>query len=498
MKHDQFTLPFLDTTSLGGGLGLYRGFPTAKSPALPEMTFEPEAAEVVDTPDPTKPTVPAHDYRLAGDRRLAQGWKARARDNLAAIRLMTAIEAEGRHARGDEQEQLAKFTAFGATDLADKLFRRAGEGFAPAWEDLGLELEELVSREDLANLKRATQYAHFTPEFMIRAIWRALRGIGFDGGRVLEPGCGTGLFFALAPEALAGKLALTGVEMDAVTARIAKLLYPNARIRHEDFTKARLPDVFDLAIGNPPFSDRTVRADDPAGELRLSLHDYFIARAIERLKPGGLAAFVTSRWTLDKVDQTARAHIASMADLIGAVRLPQGAMNAAAGTDVVVDILFLQKRDAGAAAGGAAWDGLAEAVPPKAARRRSRSIAISSSTPKWSLGTTPAPRAPTGRSTRAGPSSRPPARSPTFSRKRSTVCRATSSSRWRPRLGKARRLRRSASGRPPRARPSKKAATSFTTAHWSRSSAESRSRSPYATAKARMASQPNTPESSAA
>jgi adenine-specific DNA methylase len=363
MKHDQFTLPFLDTTSLGGGLGLYSGFPTAKSPALREMTFEPEAAEVVDTPDPAKPTVPAHEYRLAGDRRLAQGWKARARDNLAAIRLMTAIEAEGRHARPDEQEQLAKFTAFGATDLADKLFRRAGEGFAPAWEDLGLELEELVSREDLANLKRATQYAHFTPEFMIRAIWRALRGIGFDGGRVLEPGCGTGLFFALAPEALAGKLALTGVEMDTVTARIAKLLYPNARIRHEDFTNARLPDVFDLAIGNPPFSDRTVRADDPAGKLRLSLHDYFIARAIERLRPGGLAAFVTSRWTLDKVDQTARAHIASMADLIGAVRLPQGAMNAAAGTDVVIDILFLQKRDAGAAAGGVAWDVLAEAVP---------------------------------------------------------------------------------------------------------------------------------------
>src|SRR5208282_3398517 len=114
---------------------------------------------------------------------------------------------------------------------------------------------------------------------------------------------------------------------------------------------------------NPPFSDRTVRGDDPAGKLRLSLHDYFIARAIERLKPGGLAAFVTSRWTMDKVARTAREHIASMADLIGAVRLPQGAMHAAAGTDVVVDILFLQKRDAGAAAGGAAWDGLAEAVP---------------------------------------------------------------------------------------------------------------------------------------
>ena len=150
---------------------------------------------------------------------------------------MTTIEAEARHARPDEQERLARFTAFGASDLADRIFRRAGDAFAPAWEDLGVELEGLVSRDDLANLKRATQYAHYTPEFMIRAIWRTLRRMGFDGGRVLEPGCGTGLFFALCPEALAGKLALTGVEMDPITARIAKLLYPNARIRHEDFTQ---------------------------------------------------------------------------------------------------------------------------------------------------------------------------------------------------------------------------------------------------------------------
>ena len=276
---------------------------------------------------------------------------------------MATIEAEARHARPDEQERLARFTAFGASDLADRMFRRAGDAFAPAWEDLGVELEGLVSRDDLANLKRATQYAHYTPEFMIRAIWRTLRRMGFDGGRVLEPGCGTGLFFALCPEALVGKLALTGVEMDPTTARIAKLLYPNALIRHEDFTKARLPELYDLAIGNPPFSDRTVRADDPAGELRLSLHDYFIARSVERLRPGGLAAFVTSRWTMDKVDGKARQHIAAMADLIGAVRMPEGAMHDRAGTEVVVDILFLQKRGAGTAPAGAAWDVLAEAVP---------------------------------------------------------------------------------------------------------------------------------------
>jgi hypothetical protein len=133
MKHDQFTLPFLDTTIVAGGFGLYGGFPTAKSPAPAQMNFEPEEAEILDAPIPTQPSLPAKDYRLAGDRRLAASWKARAEDNLAAIRLMAAIEAEERSARPDEQERLAKFTAFGAVDLADKLFRRAGDAFAPAW-----------------------------------------------------------------------------------------------------------------------------------------------------------------------------------------------------------------------------------------------------------------------------------------------------------------------------------------------------------------------------
>ena len=363
MNHDQFTLPFLDTTSLGGGFGLYGGPPTAKSSDNAQPNFGLDGAEALDAPVPIQPSLPVQDYRLVGDRRLAESWKGRAEDNLAAIQLMADIEAGGRHAP-DEQELLAKFTAFSAVDLADKLFRRAGgEGFAPAWEDVGLELEQLLSREDLASLSRATKYAHFTPEFVVRAIWRALRQMGFNSGRVLEPGCGTGLFFALCPAALVGKQALIGVEMDPTTARIAKLLYPNARIQHEDFTKARLSELFDLAIGNPPFSDRTVRADNPAGELRLSLHDYFIARSVERPRLGGLAAFVTSRWTMDKVDGKARQHIAAMADLIGAVRRPEGAMHDRAGTDVVVDILFLQKRGAGTAPAGAAWDVLAEAVP---------------------------------------------------------------------------------------------------------------------------------------
>ena len=228
---------------------------------------------------------------------------------------------------------------------------------------MGAELERLVTPAELAGLARSCQYAHYTPEFIVRAIWQALTRMGFAGGSILEPGCGTGLFLSLLPEALASKTSLTGIEADPVTARIAQRLFPDAWIRAEDFTKARLAETFDLAIGNPPFSDRTVRADDPCGKLALSLHDYFIARSVERLKPGGVAAFVTSRWTMDKASATARAHIAGMADLIGAARLPQGAMQAAAGTEVVVDILFLQKRRPGQERAGAAWDSVSEVVP---------------------------------------------------------------------------------------------------------------------------------------
>jgi len=271
--------------------------------------------------------------------------------------------SRARTATPEEQEALSRFTGFGASELAQSLFRRPGEAFRPGWEDLGTELEQLVTPEQMAGLARATQYAHFTPEYIVRAIWGAVTRMGFAGGTVLEPGCGTGLFLALMPEALVGKTAFTAVEMDPCTAGIATLLHPDAWVRNEDFTKARIAETFELVIGNPPFSDRTVRAGDPAGKLGLSLHDYFIARSIERLKPGGLAAFVTSRFTMDKSDQTARAHIAAMADLVGAVRLPQGSMLAASGTEVVVDVLLFQKRAPGVPANAVEWDSLMEVVP---------------------------------------------------------------------------------------------------------------------------------------
>lgn len=329
----------LDSGSSFGGL----------IPPLAES--EPDDAPVA----PAVPRVVAHDFRLTGDRRLASGWRARAADNLVAIQLLQRIEGETRPARAEEQAILARFIGYGAGELANGVFRRPGEAFPRGWEEDGQALEVAVSPAELASLRRCTQYAHFTPEYVVRAVWAGLTRLGFRQGSILEPGCGTGLFLALRPEAVEDCSTVTGVEMDPITARIAALLYPKAWIRTEDFARTRIPELFDLAIGNPPFSDRSVRAEDPAGRLGLKLHDYFIARAVERLRPGGLLAMVTSHGTLDKADQTARSHIATMADLLGAIRLPGGSFAAAAGTDVVVDILFLQRRARDAAPSGMAW-----------------------------------------------------------------------------------------------------------------------------------------------
>lgn len=172
------------------------------------------------------------------------------------------IERQGLPARPDQQARLIKFTGFGASDLANGIFRRPGDdAFRKGWEELGGNLESAVAPGDYASLARCTQYAHFTPEFIVRAIWSGLIRMGFDGGRILDPGIGTGMFPALMPDALSEASHVTGVELDPVTARIVRLLLPRARIVCDDFARTDLPDHFDLAIGNPPFSDRTVKSD---------------------------------------------------------------------------------------------------------------------------------------------------------------------------------------------------------------------------------------------
>jgi len=307
------------------------------------------------------PQIRGSNFVLAGDRQLARGWPARARDNVAVIALSKALEESGRAPTSDEQEQLLRFIGFGATELAQNCFPLPGTAdFRPGWEEIGQSLADATTPAEYAGLQRATQYAHFTPEPVIRALWRAAQRLGFTGGRVLEPGMGTGVFFALLPETLRTTTRLTGIEYDPVTARIARLIHPEAQVRCEDYTRSALAGGFDLAIGNPPFADRIVRADPRTAALGLRLHDYFIARSISRLRPGGIAVFVTSTGTMDKASTVAREHIAGIADLIGAVRLPEGSMRATAGTEVVVDVLVFQRREDGQEPGGAGWLGLRE------------------------------------------------------------------------------------------------------------------------------------------
>lgn len=370
MSNDAFTLDLIGGSALSAGFGLGLSVSHSIRPAANDDDPEPPPpAPASALPASSKPACagakqdPAN-FHLDGERRLSRGWKERARDNIDAIALVSKIEAEDRPATREEQERLIRFTGFGASELANGVFRRPGMvDFRDGWEAIGSALEDVVSAGEYASLARCTQYAHFTPELIVRAIWAGLARLGWRGGRVLEPGMGTGLFPALMPEGLRDASHVTGIELDAVTARIARLLQPKARVITGDFARTELPASFDLAIGNPPFSDRTVKSDRTYRSLGLRLHDYFIVRAIDLLKPGALAAFVTSVGTMDKADATAREHIARTADLITAIRLPEGSFRADAGTDVVVDILFFRKRKTGEPEGDLSWLDIDEVRP---------------------------------------------------------------------------------------------------------------------------------------
>ncbi|MDQ0563023.1 N12 class adenine-specific DNA methylase/adenine-specific DNA methylase [Rhizobium mesoamericanum] len=375
MAHDDpFTLDMFGSSALSSALSLgvtaFGGFTAEDAPAAandddPDPT-PPAPAPAIPIAPPRTPVARkqgerSNFYLDDGDRGLAASWKERARMNVAAILTANEIEKQDRAATRDEQAKLVRFTGFGASDLANGIFRRLGEeDFRAGWDGLGSSLEKAVSENDYASLARSTQYAHFTPEFIIRAIWSGLQRLGWRGGRVLEPGIGTGLFPALMPVQYRDNSHITGVELDPVTARIVKLLQPKARIIEGDFARTDLAPIYDVAVGNPPFSDRTVRSDRQYRALGLRLHDYFIARSVDLLKPGAFAAFVTSSGTMDKADATAREHIARSADLIAAIRLPEGSFRRDAGTDVVVDILFFRKRKIGDPEGDLSWLDLEE------------------------------------------------------------------------------------------------------------------------------------------
>jgi adenine-specific DNA methylase len=221
----QFTLALFDSTGRGTSVLPPADVPARDAPDRQDADAESPSFE-------TGPVANGSNYVLDGDRALARGWAARARDNIAAIRLSKELEAAGRAPTFEEQAQLLHFVGFGATELAQNCFPLPGAArYRDGWEAIGRDLADAVTPAEYAALQRATQYAHYTPESVVRVLWHAAQHLGFAGGRVLEPGMGTGLFFALLPAALRGATQLTGVEYDPVTARIARFIHPEARVR---------------------------------------------------------------------------------------------------------------------------------------------------------------------------------------------------------------------------------------------------------------------------
>ena len=278
----------------------------------------------------TDSTPKAENYRITDDN-FADGTKSeRFKNNISAIKTLKQIEEEKRQATKEEQDILAKYVGWGG--LSD-YFKETNPRYS--------ELKELLTPEEYSSALASTLDSFYTSPEIISGIYSALESFGFKGGNVLEPSCGIGNFFGMMPSEMQDKSKLYGVEIDRLTGRIAKQLYPNADItidgfQYNDFLK----DSFDIAIGNVPFASDTISYD----KKTLQIHDYFFAETLDKLRPGGVAAFITSKGTLDKKDSSFRSMLAEKADLIGAVRLPNNAFKRAAGTDVTTDIIFLQKR----------------------------------------------------------------------------------------------------------------------------------------------------------
>ena len=278
----------------------------------------------------------AQNFHITDDALGVGGAKAKFRANMAAIRLLQELEFEGLQASPEQQEILSRYVGWGG--LAD-----AFDENKPNWSDEFAELYATLSPEEYAAARASTLNAHYTSPTVIKAIYEAVGNMGFQTGNILEPSMGVGNFFGCLPKTMQGSK-LYGVELDSITGRIAKQLYPKADITIAGFETTDRKDFYDLAVGNVPFGQYQV--DDRAyNKLGFSIHDYFFAKTLDQMRPGGVIAFVTSRYTMDKQSPEVRRYIAQRAELLGAIRLPNNAFRANAGTDVVSDILFLQKRD---------------------------------------------------------------------------------------------------------------------------------------------------------
>ena len=297
--------------------------------------------QTISTESPTveaeRPTLElAGNFHLTDDHLGEGGAKQKYARNIEAIRTLFKLEEEHRGATAEEQQVLSQYVGWGG--LAD-----AFDPNKENWSAEYTQLKELLSEDEYAAARASTLNAHYTSPTVIRGIYNAVEHMGFRSGNILEPSMGVGNFFGMLPDSMAGSR-LYGVELDSITGRIAQKLYPQADITVAGFETTDRRDFYDLAVGNVPFGQYKVN-DKAYNKLGFSIHNYFFAKAIDQVRPGGIVAFVTSRYTMDSKDSTARKHMAERADLLGAIRLPNNAFRANAGTDVVSDIIFLQKRD---------------------------------------------------------------------------------------------------------------------------------------------------------
>ena len=291
----------------------------------------------LDAVEPERSTLElAGNFHITDDDLGVGGPKQKFARNIEAIRTLFKLEEEHRGATAEEQQVLSQYVGWGG--LAD-----AFDPGKDSWAKEYAELKGLLSEDEYAAARSSTLNAHYTSPVVIRSIYDAVEKIGFRSGNILEPSMGVGNFVGMLPDTMQDSR-LYGVELDSITGRIAKKLYPQADITVAGFETTDRRDFYDLAVGNVPFGQYKVN-DKAYNKLGFSIHNYFFAKAIDQVRPGGIVAFVTSRYTMDSKDSTARKHMAERADLLGAIRLPNNAFKANAGTDVVSDIIFLQKRD---------------------------------------------------------------------------------------------------------------------------------------------------------
>ena len=299
------------------------------------QTF-PDAAALDKARNAEPAPEPAGNFHITDDHLGEGGAKQKYARNIEAIRTLFKLEEEHRGATAEEQQVLSQYVGWGG--LAD-----AFDPNKENWSAEYTQLKELLSEDEYAAARASTLNAHYTSPTVIRGIYDAVERMGFRSGNILEPSMGVGNFFGMLPDTMQDSR-LYGVELDSITGRIAKKLYPQADITVAGFETTDRRDFYDLAVGNVPFGQYKVN-DKAYNKLGFSIHNYFFAKAIDQIRPGGVVAFVTSRYTMDSKDSTARKHMAERADLLGAIRLPNNAFRANAGTDVVSDIIFLQKRD---------------------------------------------------------------------------------------------------------------------------------------------------------